>query len=220
MLECKNIYASYHKDFPILNDISFRLEAGEKVAVLGRNGAGKTTFANTLFGLVPHIHGEIEYNGTSLRHMSLEKIQSLGIGYFMQGASVFPQMSLRENLQISAGKSDKKQISHRIEILKAFFPILQNQQTLQMPAGALSGGERTQLSLAMTLFNKPSLLILDEPFAGLSPGNANLVLNALLKYYESELTSIVLIAQDRRLASLFCKNHYIIRDGNVVTGNR
>lgn len=220
MLECKNIYAAYHKGFPILDDISFCLEAGEKVAVLGRNGAGKTTFANTLFDLVPHIQGEIKYNGISLRDMALENIQSMGVGYFMQGASVFPQMSVKENLQISAGKSAKKQISDRIEVLSAFFPVLQNPQTLQMLAGALSGGERTQLALAMTLFNKPSLLILDEPFAGLSPGNANLVLNALLKYQESESTSIVLIAQDRRLASLFCKNHYIIRDGNVVTGNR
>lgn len=220
MLECKNIYASYHDGFEILSDISFSLEAGEKMAVLGRNGAGKTTLANSLFGLLPNIQGEIKYNGHFLKGMALEKIQSLGIGYFMQGASVFPQMSLKENLQISAGKSGKQQISNRIEALKEFFPILQNYQILQMPAGALSGGELTQLALAMALFNKPSLLILDEPFAGLSPGNAKLVLNALLQYHESYQTSILLIAQDRHLADAFCSKHFIIRDGGLVGGKQ
>ena len=85
-----------------------------------------------------------------------------------------------------------------------------------MPAGSLSGGERTQLALAMAIFNRPSLLILDEPFAGLSPANALIVLKILKEYHDLSNASMILIAQDRQLASEFSSTHYLIRDGRMI----
>lgn len=220
MLECKNIKAYYHKGFPILKDISFQLNKGEKIAILGRNGAGKTTLANAVFGLVPEVSGIITFHNTSLIGMPLEKIQSLGIGYFMQGAVVFPQMSVKENLLIASGNTRVYSFKTRFEELEEVFPLFAQSDIMQMPAGALSGGERTQLALAMSIFRHPKLLILDEPFAGLSPGNANLLLERMLSYQEKEQAAIILIAQDRHMASAFCSELYILRDGELILDTR
>jgi branched-chain amino acid transport system ATP-binding protein len=217
MLELKNIRASYHKGYPILKDINLLLKEDEKIAILGRNGAGKTSFANAIFGLMPYISGALMFNGNSLRSLSVEQISSLGIAYFMQGAPVFPQMSIRENLLISAGHEN---FYERFHILKEIFPLLQSGDSERMAAGTLSGGERTQLALAMVLFKNPGLLILDEPFAGLSPSNATIILNALNDFQVQAQSSVILIAQDRHLAEGFCTKHYVIRDGNLISESK
>jgi branched-chain amino acid transport system ATP-binding protein len=216
MLEFQHITASYHMDFPILNDINLHIEDNAKVVLLGRNGAGKTTFANTIFGLVPNIHGEIIFNGQDILSFPIERLYSMGIAYFMQEAPVFPQMSVKENLIVAAGKTNAKIQNARRSELKELFPILQNGHSDSMLAGALSGGERTQLCLAMALYSKPSLLILDEPFAGLSPSNARLILDILNNYQLSNRATVLLIAQDRQMASNFCENHYVIREGAII----
>ena len=215
MLEIRHISASYHKDFPILNNISMNIEDNTKVVLLGRNGAGKTTFANTLFGLVPMISGEVIYDGRDILAVPMEKLYAMGIAYFMQGAPVFPQISVKENLIIAAGNTDRNALSRRIEELRELFPVLINGQFDALPAGSLSGGERTQLCLAMALFSKPSLLVLDEPFAGLSPANAGLILDILNRYQRSTQATVLLIAQDRQMASGFCKKHYVIHEGAI-----
>ncbi|MCK4570017.1 MAG: ATP-binding cassette domain-containing protein, partial [Bacteroidales bacterium] len=98
MLKIKNITAAYHKGYPILSDVSLDLRDGERIAILGRNGAGKTTFANSIFGLTPLITGEILYKETNILQLPLERITSFGLSYFMQGAPVFSQMTVKENL--------------------------------------------------------------------------------------------------------------------------
>jgi len=216
MLRFQNISASYQKDYPILSDVNLYVETNEKIAILGRNGAGKTTFANTIFGLVPFITGKVLYEGENIVSKPSENITSLGIGYFMQGAPVFPQMSVKENLLLSAGSIGQHEFLSRYDYLKDILPLLLDKGITRMPAGSLSGGERTQLSLAMAIFKKPALLILDEPFAGLSPSNASLILRTLLEYQEINQASILLIAQDRNMASEFCSNHFIIRDGKFL----
>ena len=219
MLELRHITAAYHKGYPILNDVSLYVEENKKVALLGRNGAGKTTFANVIFGLIPFLSGEVLIHGMDINPMPLEKHASMGISYFMQGAPVFPQMSVKENLMIAAGREGNKEFLIRKDELKDLFPLLADPGIDSMPAGSLSGGERTQLCLAMAIFNRPGLLILDEPFAGLSPANASLILRILNDYQSETHASILLIAQDRQMASSFCKLHYVIRDGKIIQDN-
>ncbi|MEN8223756.1 MAG: ATP-binding cassette domain-containing protein [Bacteroidota bacterium] len=216
MLEFKNITAAYHQGFPILDHVNLKVGDGENIALLGRNGAGKTTFANTIFINVPIIQGEIEFNGIRLSSLPVEKRASLGIGYFMQGAVVFPQMTVKENLLVASGDKGKHYFVDAMKEMKITFPFLKEPAFEQMPAGSLSGGERTQLCLAMAMINKPSLLILDEPFAGLSPANSNIILQALTNYHQEIGASIVLIAQDRHMASGFCDKNYVIRNGKII----
>ncbi len=216
MLKIKHITAAYHEGNNILSDINIELGDGERLAILGRNGAGKTTFANCIFGLVPFIQGKILFNQKNILESALYGIASSGIGYFMQGAPVFPQMSVRENLQVSARMRNKKDFEYRYTELAQSFTLLKDREVVKLPAGSMSGGERTQLALAMAVFSKPSLLILDEPFAGLSPGNANHVLQILNEYQDTTKASVIMIAQEKQHATAFCDTHYVIRDGNII----
>lgn len=216
MLEIRHISAAYHKDYPILSDINMSIGDGEKLVILGRNGAGKTTFAGVLFGLIPIISGEIIFKERDVLALPLEKLHSLGMGYFMQGAPVFPQMTVKENLRVSAGDYKQKEFLLRYQEMKEFFPILKGAAFDQMLAGSLSGGERTQLCVAMSIFRNPSLLVLDEPFAGLSPSNASLILNILNEFQEASRSTILLIAQDRLIAKGFSSEQYILRDGKLI----
>jgi branched-chain amino acid transport system ATP-binding protein len=165
--------------------------------------------------MTPIISGEIIFNGTDILALPLERLHALGMGYFMQGAPVFPQMTVKENLRVAAGRHSLKEFSLRLEEMKGLFPILDDASFDQMPAGSLSGGERTQLCIAMSIFRKPSLLVLDEPFAGLSPSNAALILKILNGYQEAMGATILLIAQDRYMAKGFSTDQYIIRDGKI-----
>jgi len=216
MLKIEHITAAYHAGYPILKDASLEVSGGECIAILGRNGAGKTTFANSIFGLVPFLHGQITYKGADIRKLTLPRIKELGLGYFMQGAPVFPQMSVKDNLLLASGNTRIKDLEPDIQVYRNTLPILADAALDKLPAGSLSGGERTQLAIAMALLGKPSLLILDEAFAGLSPSTSKLVMQVLEEYQSMTRASIILIAQDRQMASSFCDIHYVIRDGKIV----
>lgn len=214
MLELRNITAAYHPDHPILDGIFFRIGKGEKIALLGRNGAGKTTFANVIFNSVPHITGGVLLNDRNIRSIPLERRITMGMGYFMQGAPVFPQMSIKDNLLLATANNTKK-FSEKWQQYTTFFPLFRQEGILHLAAGSLSGGERTQLCLAMVLANDPSLLVLDEPFAGLSPGNARMILSLLEEYQSANKASVILIAQDRHMADEFCDKQYFLRNGKL-----
>lgn len=215
MLKIQNMTSSYIRGFPILSDVELHLPPGEKITILGRNGAGKTTLAKSIFGMLPYIEGHIEYRGENLVKKPLEKLQSLGLSFFMQGAPVFPQMSVRENLHMASGKMSGKDFLLRMDELREDIPLLNAGSTEGLAAGSLSGGERTQLCLAMALFRKPSLLVMDEPFAGLSPQNAGIIVQLLERYYESMQPAMILIAQDRNMARVFGGSAGLIRDGSL-----
>lgn len=217
MLEFRNIIAAYHQDYPILDGVCLEMGEGEKIALLGRNGAGKTTFANTIFNNVPHISGDIMFKGENIVSLPLERRSGLGIGYFMQGAPVFPQLNIKENLRFAGIKLNNKHFSEKWQKLRSEYPLLKRDGIDNMPAGSLSGGERSQLCLAMVLLNNPALLVLDEPFAGLSPGNTRLILQLLSDYQSVNNASVILIAQDRQLADEFCDKQYFLRNGKIHT---
>ena len=216
MLKVENITLSYYEGHPILSDVKLQVGDGERMALLGRNGAGKTSFANAIFGLIPHIKGKISYRGVDILSLSLENIKALGLGYFMQGAPVFPQLSVKENLILASGGKRDRKFESLYRSMYELLPFFHDPGFTDSQAGSLSGGERTQLVLAMCMINHPSLLLLDEPFAGLSPANVRVVLQALRAYHEKLGASVILIAQDRQLASAFCDTQYLIREGQII----
>lgn len=212
MLKMINISAAYHEGHPILSDVNLDLKEGKRIAVMGRNGIGKTTLANSVFGLIPFIEGDIRYRGRSIAAMAVEHLRGLGLGYYMQGAPVFPQMTVKDNMRVSAIGLSRGEFRIRWNELHEKFALFAEKGIENMLAGSLSGGERSQLALAMAIFNKPSLLILDEPFAGLSPRNANHILQMLNEYQADTGASMIMIEQDLNMASLFCDEILVIRN--------
>lgn len=217
MLKIEGLSAAYHKGNPVLHGLNLTVFEGDQLVILGSNGAGKTTFANCFFGLVPHVSGNIEYNGIELISYPVFKVREIGLSYFMQGAPVFPQMTVKQNLTLATTIAADNELNSFIEEARLTLPVFQSKHIDGVPAGTLSGGERTQLALLMVLKSKPSLLILDEPFAGLSESSAASVLRVLHGYAAFSSASMILIAQDKKLAGDFSTSQYILENGKLKT---
>ncbi len=211
MLKLQNISAAYRKDYLILEGIDLEVFSCEKLAVLGRNGVGKTTLANAIMGLVPFRNGNIEFNNELISNYPSHKLITKGIGYFMQGGRIFPQMNIEENIRVACLHQNIAALKDNIERLKPFIPVLRERQLNTGKAGNLSGGERNQLALAMVLINKPKLLILDEPFAGMAPKNINLILGLLEDLHGNLNFTLLLIEQNQYIAKKICNKVYELR---------
>ena len=211
MLEIRNLYASYNKGIPILKGISLRVENSETVGILGRNGSGKSTLAKAICGLVPYIDGDIFLDGESIIELSTFEKAKKGIGFFQQGGRIFPNLSVEENLLFAVGIANRSDKNGRIEELSNSFKLLQIPDRLKLKASYLSGGEKHQLALAMTLIQKPKLLILDEPSAGLSPSNAVALYDALSN--NTHKTATLLIEQNITFATEH--SHRLIKMENL-----
>jgi len=213
MLELKNISASYRRDYLILEQISLTVEKGRKTAILGRNGAGKSTLVKSIMGLMPYCEGDILLRGDSIKNLQVHQLLKKGIGYFHQGGQVFPQMTVEENIRFAQFKQPGPGLS--VDLVREHFPILKATRIQSMKAGDLSGGERTQLALAMVVINKPDLLILDEPFAGVSPKNTESILQ-FLKTIESDWNyTLLLVEQNQYLARGLCDEVFVLRQKQI-----
>jgi ABC-type branched-subunit amino acid transport system ATPase component len=212
MLQIKNLTGGYTKNHNILQGINLNVRKGESVGIIGLNGCGKSSFAKAILNILPYREGEILYDGVDITKKNTRELSELGIVLFMQGGSVFDELTVKENLLLAAKKP--KDID---EIKKSFVPLrkFDNSSTM-MRADKLSGGERHQLALAMCMLKKPSLLILDEPSAGLSPYVVNEMYQTLnLLRLQNDLT-IVLIEQNISRAVEFCSEVNMLRDGQIV----
>jgi len=210
MLELQNISAAYRKDYLILDQVSINIEQGKKTAILGRNGVGKSTLAKSIMGLVPYRTGEILLKGISINGLRVHQLIRHGMGYFHQGGQVFPQMSVEENLRFARFKNPGAQ-GLDMTLMKDHFSILNDPRIYRMKAGDLSGGERTQLALAMVLINKPELLILDEPFAGVSPTNTESIIQFMQKIDSDWPFTLLLIEQNQYLAQRLCDDVFVLK---------
>ena len=160
MLTINNLYAGYNKENPILKGINLTVERGEVIGILGRNGSGKSTLAKSICGLVPYIKGDIMLDGIPLNGLHTFKIAKMGIGLFLQGGRVFPNLSVYENIIFAMGSTRKKDFDERFNEISSRFELLKKPDRLKLKASYLSGGEKHQLALAMILIQKPKLLIL------------------------------------------------------------
>ncbi len=215
MLELKNISAGYTKGNMILKDINLTVGENEVVAIVGQNGSGKSTLAKSILNLVPYIEGEIKFKSEDITRNDTAVISKKGIGFFMQGGKVFPNLLVEENLIFSSGDLSKKKYTKRLDTVKTYFELFNNGR-MNLKGSYLSGGEQHQLALAMVLMQKPKFLILDEPSAGLSPANVKSLYNALYKIKENEVKSILIIEQNVNAAIEFSNCIVLLQEGKIA----
>lgn len=209
LLDVENVYAGYIKDLDILQGVNFKIYPGELVTVIGPNGAGKSTLAKTIFGLLTPHQGNIRFQGENIAGLKSDQIVRRGMCYVPQIANVFPSLTVEENLEMGAfiRRDSLKPLKEQIF---AKFPVLQNRR--QQRAGTLSGGERQMLAMGRALMLQPSLLLLDEPSAALSPILVNSVFQQIKEINQAG-TAIVLVEQNARKALEMADRGYVLEAG-------
>lgn len=209
LLEVQDVYAGYVKDLDILQGINFRIAPGELVAVIGPNGAGKSTLAKTIFGLLTPHQGTIVFQGQNIVGLKSDQIVQRGMGYVPQISNVFRSLTVEENLEMGAFVLDQPLQSLKESVFSRF-PRLADRR--KQRAGTLSGGERQMLAMGKALMLKPSLLLLDEPSAALSPILINSVFEQIREINQSG-TAIVLVEQNARKALEMADRGYVLEAG-------
>ncbi|MEB3178254.1 MAG: ABC transporter ATP-binding protein [Nostocaceae cyanobacterium] len=209
LLEVENVHAGYIKDLDILQGVNFRVESGELVAVIGPNGAGKSTLAKTIFGLLTPHTGSITFKGNNIAGLKSNQIVQRGMCYVPQIANVFPSLSVEENLEMGAfiRNDSLKPLKDKIFTM---FPKLS--QRRRQRAGTLSGGERQMLAMGKALMLEPTLLILDEPSAALSPILVTSVFEQI-KQINQAGTAIILVEQNAKKALSMSHRGYVLESG-------
>jgi branched-chain amino acid transport system ATP-binding protein len=201
----------FHGNLHVIWDLSFNVEKGEIVTLLGSNGAGKTTVVEALFGLNPSASGEITFMGESILGIPAFDIVKHGIAFVPEKRELFPKMTVYENLELGTfGREGKGPTYDHIFDL---FPVLQERKT--QLAGTLSGGEQQMLAIARSLMAAPRMLILDEPSLGLSPKLVGTVLETIARLNREGLT-ILLVEQNVRHALEISHRGYVMENGRVV----
>ncbi len=202
---------SYIGLFTILHDVNLEINKGEAVALLGRNGAGKTTFLKTLMNLVDTRSGSIELNGKSLVGIPTHKIAKMGIGYVPEDYGVFDALTIEENLKVAMWKEDKETLE-RLDYVLELFPDLKI--AYKRMAKTLSGGQRQMLSISRALVNKNQILLIDEPSKGLAPVVIEKLAHALKEI--SQNTTVLLVEQNFAMACAVADKFFIISEGRTV----
>ncbi|MGQ9464909.1 MAG: ABC transporter ATP-binding protein [bacterium] len=213
VLEVKELSVCYNA-IMALHNISFKLCKGEIVALIGANGAGKSTTLRTISGIVRANSGAIYFENRNITNLSGHKIAALGIAHVPEGRKPFANLSVYENLRLGAYLvNDPHTINNAMERIFKSFPRLK--ERLSQPAGTLSGGELQMLAMARALMSRPKLLMLDEPSMGLSPILVNEIFN-IIKEINSQGTSILLVEQNAHKALSICHYAYVLETGRIT----
>jgi len=214
MLETDRLVVTYH-EVAALRGVSLRIEEGSITALIGANGAGKSTFLRALSGLVPAKSGEIHFLGRRIDRMPAHDRVKLGIAHAPEGRRIFPRLSVRENILTgSHTRQDRKNVYRDLARIYDQFPMLK-QREYQL-GGSLSGGEQQMLAIARALMSSPKLLLLDEPSLGLSPLVVKEIARAIAELRSNRQMSIVLVEQNARLALKLADKGYVLETGQVV----
>src|SRR4030081_272477 len=215
-LSLTNVH-TFYGDSHILHGVSFALRPGGVLALLGRNGAGKTTCISTIIGFLKPRDGEIRLAGESIEGLSPERISHLGIGLVPQGRRIFPSLTVRENLAVAQQRQGTTTKPWNMERIYAMFPRLRERHT--QFAGTLSGGELQMLAIGRALMGNPQVLLLDEPSEGLAPLIVAEV-GRTIRLLKEEGQSIVLVEQNLQLALDVADQVVVLNTGrSVFTGD-
>ncbi|MBE6829267.1 MAG: ABC transporter ATP-binding protein [Ruminococcaceae bacterium] len=213
MLVVKDLVSGY-SETPVIHGISFKVEKGQIVAILGSNGAGKTTMLKTVTGVLPAISGSITYKGESLIGVPSYKIVAKGISMVPEGRHLFPKMSIYDNLKMGAYSiKDKELIKRTLNTIYEIFPILEERKN--QLAGTMSGGEQQMAAIGRALMSNPELLILDEPSLGIMPKLVDEIFEFIKKINKMGVT-IVIIEQNAEKTLSFSDYAYVIANGETA----
>lgn len=215
LLEIKDLYGGYEKGVKVLQGINLSVEQGEAVGIIGLNGSGKSTLGKAVMNLLPYRSGRIIFEGQDVSEDSTYQLAQKGIAMMHQGGVVFPNLSVWQNLQLAFGTSHLSPLTSQ---LSDIIPLLQQpkKKLMRTMADRLSGGQRHELALAMTLARKPKLVILDEPSAGLSPKALEEMYEMLGKVRKQFGISIVLIEQNLAHGVEFCDKCAMLGIGTII----
>jgi branched-chain amino acid transport system ATP-binding protein len=213
MLEVRDLRVSYGK-IEAVKGISFSVEAGQVVTLIGGNGAGKTTTLRTLSGLLRAASGEIVFEGRRIDGAPAHDIVKRGIAQSPEGRKIFPRMTVAENLELGAfTRRDRSEVEGDIRHVYELFPVLGERAT--QAAGTLSGGEQQMLAMGRAMMSRPRLLMLDEPSMGLSPIMMERIFSTIRTLKDSG-TTILLVEQNAQAALTLADHGYVIETGKIV----
>jgi ABC-type branched-subunit amino acid transport system ATPase component len=198
---------------PIVRDVSVHVGRGEIVTVIGPNGAGKSTLLKAIMGVLVPMAGEITLEGMSLGGLRADQIARIGVGYVPQVRDVFDSLTVKENLEMGGYQLPRREVTQRIDGVTTAFPQLADM--LGRPASNLSGGERKMVAIGRVLMTQPSLMILDEPTAGLSPQLADRMLSDYVRRLAADGVAVLLVEQRAREALTISDHAYVMASGAI-----
>jgi branched-chain amino acid transport system ATP-binding protein len=212
LLEVTNLVAGYGK-VEVISDVSFTLEPGKSIGIVGPNGVGKSTLLQAIAGGIAPKSGSIIFDGKNIGGKKPEDIVRLGLSLVPEGRQIFSGLSVKENLSLGlTGRRNKKGANEAIAKMRELFPVLSTHENHQ--AGMLSGGQQQQLAIARALISEPKVLLLDEPSLGLAPTVITDVFERLQEIIGMG-TAVVIVEQRANLVTSFAEKTIVIRDGKV-----
>jgi branched-chain amino acid transport system ATP-binding protein len=213
MLEVRDLEVAYGKIVAV-KKISFSVEQGQVVSLIGTNGAGKTTTLRTISGLLRPTSGEILFQGEPIQHVAAHDIVARGLAHSPEGRRIFPRLSVEENLLLGAfARKDPSGVRADLDAAYELFPILGERR--KQPAGTFSGGEQQMLAMGRAMMSRPKLLMLDEPSMGLSPIMMKRIMSTVTEL-QSQGTTILLVEQNAQAALKRADFGYVLEVGQIV----
>ena len=213
MLQVTDLQVRYGV-IPALRGISFSVEQGEVIALIGANGAGTTTTLHTVTGLIQAAGGKIEFEGRDITRVPAHKIVKMGMAHVPEGRHVFPDMTVLQNLKLGAYiSSDQSLVEKNLEMVYARFPRLR--ERVSQLAGTLSGGEQQMLAMGRALMSSPKIILMDEPSMGLSPIYVNEIFD-IIRTVSSEGTTVLLVEQNAKKALSIADRAYVLETGTIT----
>jgi len=214
LLTVNNIETCYGPIIAI-RGVSFAVEAGAIVTILGANGAGKTTILKTVSGVMDPQKGTVTFDGREIQRMDPDKVVRLGLSHVPEGREVFPFLSVRENLRMGAyTRTDADGVARDMEMVYRYFPVLK--ERAEQRAGQLSGGEQQMLSISRALMARPKMMLLDEPSLGLSPLLVKEIFDIIVRINREHGVTVLLVEQNANMALHVAEYGYVLEVGRIV----
>lgn len=213
LLKVENLQVFYGV-IQAVKGISFEVNQGEIVALIGANGAGKTTVLHTITGLVPAKAGSITYNGVDLLKTPSHKIVAMGMAHVPEGRRIFQELTVLENLQMGAfTRRDKGEVAETLKMVYERFPRLEERK--KQVAGTLSGGEQQMLAMGRALMSKPDIILMDEPSMGLSPLFVTEIFDIIQEINKAG-TTVLIVEQNAKKVLSIADRAYVLETGNII----